>query len=127
MNNLEKALISGFQCECHGFFSGFIDGKEVKSYQTFEAGVHRDGWFTNDHLVAQIKELSPVIRDIHPGCDIVIAYDNSMTHHERAPDGLEAHDKLPLKDNGKRFYYLLSLLNYTININIYTVDSIYLL
>ena len=94
-------VVSGFQCECHGFFSGDINGEEVNSYKTFEAGTHRDGWFTNDDLVAQTKCLAPVIKNLHPDCDIVIAFDNSMTHHKRAPDGLDVHSKLPLKDNGK--------------------------
>ena len=94
-------MASGFQCECHGFFGGIIDGKELKSYKLFEAGTNRDGWFTNDDLVAQLADLIPLMKSLHPECDILVAFDNYMTHHKRAPDGLEVHDFLPLKDNGK--------------------------
>jgi hypothetical protein len=94
-------MISGFQCECHGFFSGQVDGKEVKSYKLFEAGIQRDGWFTNDDLVAQTKELIPLVKLLHPDCDILFAFDNSMTHHKRAPNGLQVSELWPLKDNGK--------------------------
>ena len=94
-------MVSGFQCQCHGFFNGLINDKVVSSYQLFEAGINRDGWFTNEDLVNQIKELGPLIKKIHPDCDIVIAFDNSMTHHKKAPNGLDVPSTLPLKDNGK--------------------------
>lgn len=94
-------MISGFQCECHGFFSGQVGETSVTSYRLFEAGVHREGWFTNDDLVAQTKDVIPLARFLHPDCVILFAFDNSMTHHKRAPDGLQVSDLLPLKDNGK--------------------------
>ena len=94
-------MVSGFQCECHGFFSGQVNGNYVTSYRLFEAGINRDGWFTNDDLVAQTKDIIPLAKVLHPECDILFAFDNSMTHHKRAPDGLQVSDLLPLKDNGK--------------------------
>jgi hypothetical protein len=94
-------MISGFVCECHGFFRGTVDGTEVTSYETFEAGIQRDGWFTNENLVAQTKKLIPLMKQLHPDMDIVVAFDNSMTHHKKAPDGLEVSPNWPLKDGGK--------------------------
>ena len=55
----------------------------MRSFQFFEADTARDGWFTNADLVAQFEVLTPLIKKMHPGCDIVIAFDNSMTHHAK--------------------------------------------
>jgi hypothetical protein len=86
-------MVSGFICDCHGFFSD----DDHKSYHLFEAGKNREGWFTNKDLVEQFNELTPLIRSLHPECDIVIAFDNSMTHHAKVPDGLDV-SKLKLSD-----------------------------
>jgi hypothetical protein len=79
-----SVMISGFTCKCHGFMS--LNG--VKSYQLFEAGTAREGWFTNAHLVKQVEDYTELFKALHPECDIVIAFDNSMTHHAKAPEGL---------------------------------------
>ena len=91
-------MISGFVCECHGFVSDVESG--LKSYLTFLAGTARDGWFTNDDLVVQTTAVFPLFEKLHPNCDLLFGYNNSMNHHKRAPDGLGA-DRLPLKDGGK--------------------------
>lgn len=82
-----SVMISGFCCQCHGFMST-ADG--AKTYQLFKAGVSREGWFTNQHLVNQFNGCIDVLRYHHPNCELTIAFDNSMTHRARAPDGLEA-------------------------------------
>ena len=99
-------MISGFQCECHGFMRGEVEGVELKSYLLFEAGSNRDGWFTNDDLVKQLGAVIPLFYKLHPNCEILCAFDNSMTHHKRAPDALDVHDQLPLKDNGKNAHVM---------------------
>lgn len=76
-------MISGFACQCHGFFQKPVNGITQKSFQFFEAGVGREGWFTNAHLVKQFEDLTPLIKEMHPDCDIVIGFDNSMTHHAK--------------------------------------------
>ena len=43
-----------------------------------------------------------LFRQLHPGCDIGIAFDHSMTHCKKAPDGLDA-SVLNLSDGGKKF------------------------
>ena len=55
----------------------------------FEAGKNREGCFTYSDLVAQFQDITDLINELHPGCDITIAFDNSMTHHAKSPDGLE--------------------------------------
>ena len=86
-------MVRGFICDCHGFFSD----DSHKSYQLFEAGKNLEGWFTNNDLVEQFNESTPLIRSLHPECDIFIAFDNSMTHHAKVPDGLDV-SKLKLSD-----------------------------
>jgi hypothetical protein len=41
-----------------------------------------------------------VLRLYHPDCELVVAFDNSMTHRARAPDGLDA-SRLNEGDGGK--------------------------
>jgi transposase len=78
-------MASGFVCPCHGMFRD--DTRQ--SFQLFEAGKNREGWFTNKDIVAQFEPLVPLIKSLHPDCEIVIAFDNSMTHHAKVPDGLD--------------------------------------
>lgn len=95
-------MVSGFMCPCHGFMTSTIDGKIVSSYQLFLAGTHREGWFTNEDLVHQIDQYAPLFKMLHRDCDILLAFDNSMTHRAKAPNGLDAlSNKLNLKDGGK--------------------------
>ena len=39
---------------------GNIGGTELKSYQLFEAGVAREGWFTNDDYMEQVSVHLPL-------------------------------------------------------------------
>ena len=73
-------------CDCHGFFSDGVN----HSIKLFEAGKNREGWYTNAHLVDHFEtEIMGLIKTLHPDCDIVIAFDNSMTHHAKVPNGLD--------------------------------------
>ena len=92
-------MISGFTCQCHGFCSD--DTLGLKSWQLFLAGKNREGWFTNDDLIEQTKKLFPLFEKLHPNCDLLFGFDNSMSHHKRADDGLNVPNELPLKDGGK--------------------------
>eukprot|EP00603_Paraphysomonas_imperforata_P010625 CAMPEP_0114466844 /NCGR_PEP_ID=MMETSP0104-20121206/9295_1 /TAXON_ID=37642 ORGANISM="Paraphysomonas imperforata, Strain PA2" /NCGR_SAMPLE_ID=MMETSP0104 /ASSEMBLY_ACC=CAM_ASM_000202 /LENGTH=484 /DNA_ID=CAMNT_0001640249 /DNA_START=299 /DNA_END=1753 /DNA_ORIENTATION=- len=79
-------MISGFVCDCHGFMScsrtwdSGIYEKRV-SYKLFKAGTNREGWFGCADVVKQVKDCAELFRELHPDCDLVIAFDNSMTHH----------------------------------------------
>jgi hypothetical protein len=90
-------MISGFACACHGL----MEDEGNKSYKFFEAGTHRDGWFTNKDLVDQFIACEPLLKRLHPDCDLLISFDNSMTHHARAPDGLDV-SLLNLSDGGSK-------------------------
>lgn len=91
-------MVSGFICQCHGFMS---NSNGCNSYELFEAGSSRDGWFTNDDLVKQFEKCVPLFKDFHPDTDLYIAFDNSMTHRARAPDGLDS-SRLNLKDGSEK-------------------------
>jgi hypothetical protein len=71
-------MVSGYSCDCHCFFNNGV----LKSYTTFEAGIAREGRFTNKDLVAQFNLIVPMIKDLHPDCDI------SMTHHAKEFKGI---------------------------------------
>ena len=80
-------------CVCHGFMSAKLNSSDIEnttSFQFFEAGKNRDGWFTNKDLVEQLHKCAPLFKHFHPDTDIHVFFDNSMTHRARAPDGLDA-------------------------------------
>ncbi len=89
-------MVSAFMCSCHGI----MKMNDLKSYRTFEAGSNREGWFCNDNLIKQLREILYVIEALHENCDLLFAFDNSMSHHKAPPDGLDAKS-LTLNDNGK--------------------------
>jgi len=92
----QSIMISGFICACHGFMS--LNGR--KGFEFFEAGKAREGWYTNADLVDLVKEVEQLFKDLHPHCDIVVGFDNSMTHRAKAANGLDAHER-PLKDDSR--------------------------
>lgn len=94
--NGTSILISGFTCKCHGFMS--LNG--LRSFQLYEAGIKRKGWFTNADLVAQVELFKDMFQELHPDCLIVVAFDNSMTHHAKSPTGLDVTN-LKLGDGKK--------------------------
>ena len=115
--NGESIMTSGFMCPCHGFMVDdsvgmAVDGEVgdnadvdeeathgIKSFQQFKAGKNREGWFTNDDLVKQLKLAMPLFRKLHPDKHLIFAFDNSMTHRAALPNGLDAR-KLNLSDGG---------------------------
>lgn len=66
----------------------------------YNIGKNRDGWFTNKDLIEQFNDLKQLFQDVHEGKDIIIAFDNSMTHRKKAPDGLDI-TALNKSDGGK--------------------------
>ena len=89
-------MISGFACQCHGFME--FNGQ--KSYELFEFGKNRDGAWKNEDLIQQARRCKPIFDGLHPNCNIYLGFDNSMNHHKKAPDGLDA-SVLLLSDGGK--------------------------
>lgn len=97
----KSIMISGFVCPCHGFISATIDDQAIHSCQLFYAGTSRR-WFTNEDLVKQIQHCKSLFIHFHPKCEILLAFDNFMTHRAKAPNALDALcSNQNLSDGGK--------------------------
>ncbi len=94
-SNGTSIMVSGFSCPCHGWVSE--DG--LDSFKIIEPD--KDGtWVTKD-LITQLEIVVPLFQKVHPGCDIVFAFDNSSNHGGKAPDELNVN-KMNLSDGGKK-------------------------
>ena len=99
-------MVSGFLCQCHGLLrlSSEIAEHDPQispdSTVIMYPGANRDGYFTNEQLAIQTKEMLKIFEILHPDCTALVAYDNSANHHAMADDGLVAN-RLNLKDGGK--------------------------
>ena len=54
-------------------------------------GISHDGWWTNDLMIAQLKQAIKIFEITHPGCIGVFLFDNSTGHNAYAADALIAH------------------------------------
>lgn len=83
------------------------DGKD-SARVLFKAGKARDGWFTNEDILAQAKKALAILRRDNPDEDHVLVYDNATTHTKRAEDALSAR-KMP-KGTSKTGNWLLETM-----------------
>jgi hypothetical protein len=89
--NGKSIMVSGFLCQCHGLYS----------HQLIIPGKNDEGWWSCEDLIKQAKESAlPDFERLHPNCDGLFIFDNSMNHKKKPSTGLFA-DGLPLKDGGK--------------------------
>ena len=49
---------------------------------------NKDGYFTNDHLLDQVKKTIDIFEDIHPSCRGIFMFDNAPSHKKVAEDSL---------------------------------------
>src|ERR1700731_5432507 len=80
-------MVSEFQCPCHSTmrYTG------VTSRTLFYAGANREGYWTSDDLVKQLKEqVIPIFNGLHPGCKGLFLSDQSANHKAYASDALVA-------------------------------------
>jgi len=77
------------------------DGKESARI-LFRAGKARDGYFTNENIVAHAEKAMDILQKYYPHEDHALIFDNATTHLKRADDALSAHKlpKSPLKSWG---------------------------
>lgn len=87
-------MTSGFCCECHGFIN--LNG--VSTHKKIKPGP--GNCWCQPVLIAQFKEVAPVLKAAHEGCEIVCVFDHSSNHCAKAPDALDA-EVLNMKDGGK--------------------------
>ena len=92
--NGQSLHISGFCCACHGF--------QAEAFKIITPGKAHDGYWTNADLVDQFEHVVPFFKHLHPGDDLMFAFDNSSNHHAKAPGAL-CVQALNLSDGGSKF------------------------
>jgi hypothetical protein len=93
-------MISEFQCSCHGTmrYNGMV------SRTLFYAGANREGYWTSDDLVKQLREqVIPIFNGLHPGCKGLFLFDQSSNHTAFSSDALVA-SRMQLAPKRYRLY-----------------------
>ena len=70
-------MVSEFQCACHGTMR--VMGWSSRTF--IKAGVNRDGYWTSEDMVKQLKEDAiPLFENLHPDCRAIFIFDQSSNH-----------------------------------------------
>ena len=73
--------------------------KETRVY--LQPGKDREGYWTSEHLVEQVKTKAiPIFESLFPNCIALFAFDNSSNHAAFKSDALIA-SRMNLKSGGK--------------------------
>ena len=97
-SNGSSIMVSGFADELHGL----IVDADGKSYELLKPGKNRDGWWTNEMLVAQFTKVIPLFEKYYPNCELLFMFDNSQNHAAYKPDALVA-SRLNLRIGAKTY------------------------
>ena len=65
------------------------DGEE-KAWVLLKAGKNREGYFTNDNILAQADKAMDILEKHYPNEEHVFIFDNATTHTKRADGALSA-------------------------------------
>ncbi len=57
-----------------------------------KSGKNADGYWINDDLVQQLKDVIPLFKKVHPNAELWFMFDNSSNHHARNPNALWANN-----------------------------------
>ena len=114
----KSLMLSLWACPCHGVMYSNKDecvggaccsdakgankeeGKWKHSYQYFEAGSNRDGWWDFNDLMNQLEhDVLPIFKELHPNARGVFILDRSANHMKMHPNALNANE-LNLGDGG---------------------------
>jgi hypothetical protein len=85
-------MVADFVSADYGFLAS-KDGSE-SSRVIFKAGKNRDGYFTNEEIIAHVTRAMNILERDYPDEDHVFVFDNATTHLKRADDALAAR-KMP--------------------------------
>ncbi len=77
-------MVSDFVDEVSGFVR---DGFDLAR---FMLETHKDGYFTNDHLLKQVDRTIDIFECIHPGSRALFLFDNAPSHRKVAEDSINA-------------------------------------
>jgi hypothetical protein len=95
-------MVADFMSADYGFLTS-KDGEE-STRVIFKAGKNRDGYFTNEEIIAHVTRAMDILERDYPDEDHVFIFDNTTTHLKRADDALAARrmPKWPNKTFGIR-------------------------
>jgi hypothetical protein len=118
----QSIMISEFLCECHGHMritaaqalehnfkhalkpDGSVDATKLVARETLLIGAHKEGYWKNKHVAAQLENCAiPIFNILHPNATHqgLFAFDNSSNHRSFAPDALQL-GKLNVTDGGAK-------------------------
>ena len=79
--------------------SGYVKDSQDQARLLLE--VHREGYFTNDHLLAQVEKTVDIFKRVHPEASALFLFDNAPSHRKMADDALNS-DKMNVGPGGKQ-------------------------
>ncbi|KAG9224502.1 hypothetical protein CCMSSC00406_0002347 [Pleurotus cornucopiae] len=85
-------MVADFVSADYGFLRS-PDGTE-SSRVLFKAGKNREGYFTNEDILAHAKKAMDILTQHYPNEEHILVFDNATTHLKRADDALSAR-KMP--------------------------------
>ncbi|TFK20849.1 hypothetical protein FA15DRAFT_682357 [Coprinopsis marcescibilis] len=91
-------MIADFVSADFGFLTSLNGHKTAR--QLIKPGKNRDGYFTNDNIIAQANCAIDILNESYPDFEHVLVYDNATTHQKR-PDNAISARKMPKNRNAK--------------------------
>jgi len=82
-------MVADFVSADYGWLRG-PDGRSAR--RLFRPGKKRDGWFTNEDILEQIKDAIALVKELYPHDDHIFVYDNATTHLKRPVDAPSARN-----------------------------------
>jgi hypothetical protein len=83
-------MISEFHCPCHGTMRAVINGRTMTSRVVFYPGAAYQGYWTSDHMIAQLTDVLELFEYLHEGMVGVFLFDQSSNHKAYAKNALVA-------------------------------------
>ncbi|KXN89124.1 hypothetical protein AN958_06325 [Leucoagaricus sp. SymC.cos] len=96
----QSMMVANFVSADYGWLQS-PDGSE-SAQVIFQAGKDRDGWMTNDNILAQLDRAITILQKYYPNEHHVFVYDNATTHSKR-DDGALSAMKMPKSPSDKFF------------------------
>ena len=92
---------------------GWLRSPDIKesSRVLFRAGKGRDGYFDNENIRTQAACAMDILRAHYPHVDLILIFDNAMTHLKRAEGSLSA-SKMP-KGTSEKFMVDVNVVDET--------------
>ncbi|KAH9129561.1 hypothetical protein AeMF1_000377 [Aphanomyces euteiches] len=87
-----SVMVSDFLCPCHGRLYIIVNGKKEYACSVIHVGKDQDGYWTNDHLIAQLRSKAlAAFEFLHPNATALFTFDQSTNHGAFASDALRAN------------------------------------